>query len=496
MGNQKEKGNDNEKANSVVKAVVYTDGGANPNPGPGGWGVHGYIYDDTKPTQGSGCKNGQPTEKGYVLDRKVQHVNCLLYLDGWGSFVGPCTNNQAEAKALLEGLKAVVREVSDVKEVLFLIDSKLTINSASKWIYGWEKNNWIKSDGGDVINADIWKDVIVLLREAEAKGMKLKFNWVKGHSGDIGNDMADLYAGWGIAKSREFNHKKPLTTTVFTPSKGYWSPKAEVNRMFSQNHWYFNTKTNGAPMHKERTIYHLGNQGKENDLGESSSTAVYSVVFLKEAEPVLESLRIRHDQLDKSKTGKLAIGRLDNILKPLYYNKLIDDPISYTNIPRGGKRLDSLSGDNLTFTQEPALLSFRAVDALSILEGILKDYVDGNTEQYCLTDITEEFYYHDEKDKKKPWKIRKEVDSKMITKKIPVNYDTGKNKGTTELLFTLGSDIAKRNTLAALAERNPKVYALTWRESDKAFRLSTIIDAGEDVGIWASVHSNLKLLDH
>lgn len=491
MSDEKEQ---NNETNNRVNAVLYTDGGANPNPGPGGWGIHGYVFDDNKPTQGSGCPKGQPTEKGYVSDRKAQHVNVLSYFDGWGSFKVAATNNYAEAFALKKALDCVLAMEQLPERVLFLCDSKLTLNSAAKWVFGWAKNGWTKSDGEPIGNLEVWKEIYALILKCQEKNIVLKYDWVKGHSGNIGNSICDLYANWGVAKSRTGEEAGDIVTSG---SKGYWSPKTEVNRFFAQNHWYFNTHTNGCPTASDgRFIYHLGNQGKDDDLGYSAATAVYSVVAVKEKEPVLEAIRDRMDELALGGIRRLAVSRLDIVFKPAVYTALTKSARLYSSVPKGYvKRLQTLSGDPLAFIQEPARLAFRATDALSLLEAFLKDHIEKNHDTLTLTDITEVFYYHDEKDKKKPWKLRKEVDSKMVTKEVTVQYDTGKHKGEDKLILTLGADIPRRNTLSAIASQNPKVYAVTWHESDKAYRYGTIVETEDDVGIWASIYSNLKLLE-
>lgn len=479
---------------TTLHAILYTDGGCKPSRGFGGWGVHGYVFNENKPTQGSGVKGGQPTAKGYNPDRKTTPVTVVQYIDGWGSFKEECTNNSAEITALLKSLEFLLSYDQPISTVRFLIDSKYVINGASKWITQWSESNWIKPDGERVSNADLWMQVQEKLAQVKAKGITLHFGWVKGHSGDIGNSIADRYAGWGITKSL---NAEDISKFEVSEARGYWSPKNNINRMFCYNHWYFNTKTEykGAPVSADgRYVYHQGNQGKDDDLGYSASTAVYSVIMTKEEEPVLETIRVLQDKADKSRIGRVAVGRLDNILKPGIYKQLRTGDPDYLHVPRRTTSIHSISGEVLTQIQEPARLAFRAVEALSFLEDLLERFLRKETQGFTLTDITERIYYHDEKDKKKPWKIRKDIDSRIFSILTNVNYDTGKHQGFKLVPLILGSDIARRNTLSALAERSPKVYAIAWREADNAFRYGTIIEAGEDVGIWACVYSNLKLV--
>lgn len=481
---------------AVTKAVIYTDGGANPNPGPAGWGIHGYFFSDKKPTQGSGCKKGLPSKDGYLKDKKQKEraVDCQLYVDGWGSFNQKQSNNYAELTAFVRALETVSEKVGGLTDVLMLIDSKYVIKGASEWLSRWKKNDWTKGDGEPISNKDLWVKVDALLEKAKEKDVNLTFKWVKGHSDDVGNDIVDNYAGWGVRCSSKGIEVDQIE---FSEAKGYWTPKADLNRMLSQSHWYFNThaiKDNVDS--KGRHLYHLGTQGKDNDLGHTATSAYYSVVAVKEPVDILTDMQQLHDKLDKRKLGQVVVGRLDNILRPVILERLNQNFNAHTLPVKRGHRVEAASGETLTVVQHPPGLAFRAVENLSLLEELLDSYTRGDTKNICLTDITELIYYHDDKDKKKPWKIRKDMTSQTVSVTADVNYDTRKTKGSQKTLLKLGADLPKRNMLAAIAERNPKVYAITWRESDGAFRVATVVEAGDDVGIWASVYSNLRLLDN
>ena len=81
-----------EAAPVELHAVVYTDGGCRPSRGIGGWGFHGYTYTNDTPKQGSGCKAGYPSCKGYIVTDKSKNPDCppvtpIQYVDGWGSLI-------------------------------------------------------------------------------------------------------------------------------------------------------------------------------------------------------------------------------------------------------------------------------------------------------------------------------------------------------------------------------------------------------------------------
>jgi|TARA_B100000530_G_scaffold327211_1_gene266757 ribonuclease HI len=128
---------------------IYTDGSSRGNPGPGGYGIV-MLY------------KGQRKElsQGYRLT----------------------TNNRMELMAVIKALEALKNDKIDIT---IYSDSKYVVESIEKgWIWNWEKKNFKKK-----LNSDLWKIFIPL-----HKKFKIKFKWVKGHSGDVENERCDELA--------------------------------------------------------------------------------------------------------------------------------------------------------------------------------------------------------------------------------------------------------------------------------------------------------------
>ena len=140
-----------------MKALeIYTDGACRGNPGAGGWGVY------------------------------------LLYKNEKKEFYGGklnTTNNQMELTAAIEGLK-VLKEPCKVK---LYTDSKYVMDGINNWIANWKKNNWKTASKKDVKNKELWIEL-----DAETCKHEIEWIWVKGHSGNIGNEKADALANMGI----------------------------------------------------------------------------------------------------------------------------------------------------------------------------------------------------------------------------------------------------------------------------------------------------------
>ena len=134
------------------KIHVYTDGACAGNPGNGGWGV--YIELNNESVKLSGSEEST-------------------------------TNNRMELKAVIEALKYIN---NDTKLVIFT-DSKYVMQGIQEWIKNWKINNWKTSQKKPVKNKELWQELDELV-----SNRTIEWQWVKGHSGDFGNEMADKLA--------------------------------------------------------------------------------------------------------------------------------------------------------------------------------------------------------------------------------------------------------------------------------------------------------------
>ena len=135
--------------NRKMEIIMFTDGAALGNPGPGGYGV----------VLMSG-KHRKEISAGYQYT----------------------TNNRMELMAVIVGLKALKQEGMHVK---VYTDSQYVVNAViKKWLFGWEKINF-----KDKKNPDLWKEFLVEFRKH-----KVEFHWVKGHAGNKENERCDFLA--------------------------------------------------------------------------------------------------------------------------------------------------------------------------------------------------------------------------------------------------------------------------------------------------------------
>lgn len=496
-----------DKKEPATNAVIYTDGGCKPARGIGGWGIHGFTYHDEVPTTGSGLKEHVPTALGYLVkggkgtkvwgvginNTPVDAVVVEQYIDGIGSLIPESTNNQAELMGVTRAFETILE--LDITKALLLVDSKYVLQGLTEWVVGWEKRGWVKQDGTEVANRELWEPLVALHRKLLEKGVELTLNWVKGHSGNLGNEMADENATYAIVAGRK---GEVIDQVRYSDAKGYWNPKVEVNRMIAHSKAYFNTNMGGVPRTEDgRYIYHLGEDGKDEEFaGKRDSEATYSVIYLKEPEPVLERLRAFQDSLDQGGFHSFVVVRLENVFKPKFYEDI--RRWGSTFLQRNTYKMDIYGADEPNPTQltrdlRPPRLAFNMVDVMTTMEKTLNRVISGDLSDLIITDITDHLYDKGQ-GKKNSMKLKGSITSSTKSLSLPIGYKTGNSEGCVETTLSVGIDTPTRNALAALASQQPTVRVVSWKESPQAFRHATIVETVDDIGIWAGFYSNLRLL--
>ena len=138
----------------VGEVLIYTDGGARFNPGPGGYGIV-QIYEGER----------REYSGGYRLT----------------------TNNRMELMGCIVALRRL--EHRD-KPVTLYSDSSYVVNGITRgWAVQWKRRGWVKADRKKALNPDLWADLLDLV-----EGLNITFKWVKGHAGHPENERCDELA--------------------------------------------------------------------------------------------------------------------------------------------------------------------------------------------------------------------------------------------------------------------------------------------------------------
>ena len=160
---------------------IYTDGGCFPNPGVGSW--------------------------AFVLLQNGQIVNQESGLEI------QATNNRMEYLALINGLKATPKG----SQVTAYSDSQLLVNTATTWMFNWEKMGWKKKGKGEkavIKNLDLVKELHQVISERS-----VKLVWVRGHSGNVMNELCDQLCNKELARhyKRSTEEMEETLTSAYSP---------------------------------------------------------------------------------------------------------------------------------------------------------------------------------------------------------------------------------------------------------------------------------------
>ena len=140
--------------------VIYADGACRGNPGPGGWGAW--------------LKSGKHEKELFGGEAAT-------------------TNNRMELTAVIEALASLKRPST----VTIYTDSEYVKNGITTWIHGWKARGWKTAAKTPVKNVELWQRL-----DALNAAHDVQWRWVRGHSGDPGNERADALANRGVDSVR------------------------------------------------------------------------------------------------------------------------------------------------------------------------------------------------------------------------------------------------------------------------------------------------------
>jgi ribonuclease HI len=140
----------------LAEVKIYTDGACRGNPGPGGWGAV--------------LEYGKESKLLYGAEKLT-------------------TNNRMELMAVIQALSALKRPC----KIALVSDSKYVLKGITEWLPNWKQKGWLTSAKKPVMNSDLWQQLDKL-----ASIHDINWQWVKGHSGHVQNELADQLANKGI----------------------------------------------------------------------------------------------------------------------------------------------------------------------------------------------------------------------------------------------------------------------------------------------------------
>lgn len=167
----------------MKKAVAYSDGSSTPQP--------------------KKAKNKKPPHGGWGFCVVDEHDSKNLVHQEYG-FHPKTSNNRMELTGVINAIKFCFNNYHNLQELTLYTDCKIISDALwLGWLDAWEYRGWKRADGEDVKNKDLWVVLMKLRKKFRFRKIELNVIWVRGHNGNIYNELVD-----GLAKKGKFSKYK------------------------------------------------------------------------------------------------------------------------------------------------------------------------------------------------------------------------------------------------------------------------------------------------
>lgn len=506
-------------------AVIYGDGGAIPNPGFAGYGIHGYFFVSVNDEQfvtpkkpvilknhfmdffnpeGVAGDYSTPTTEGYIACLntgvfKQKSTGTLVspefYVDRCYSFFEETSNNFAELSAALEIFK-VGLSVGEgrLKNLTLVLDSKYVLDTLQTYGDAYRRNGWKKSDGNPPKNPELIAMILDKRDELLKQGCRINYLWCKGHNGNLGNGMADYQASVAVRRSKKLDN---VTDVIWSPIKKYWDAETERHPFMQFKRAYFNR----VREHNKPGQYYLIEPATEELMIGKRDHEGYAVINLKEPCAYMEAMIDAQGNFGQDE-NRVILGRLDRL-----YSKMVQKYVRWHGSycfekSSNGRSLNFLDVTPVAVEHNPPALIYRVTEAFSKLEEKLLEFIKITGEAssevgepldifgLVIHEISDVFFTQEEK------KVGKEIVFKTVLKpEFVVGYKNhvldiievvdGKDYEL-KVPLALGVDLPARNHLKQLEDHKPKIYLITWRTSPQTLQYACVVDCVSGTGIWSN----------
>lgn len=530
--------------------VFYTDGGYREREvGGAGWGLHGYMFNEMTAVRYAGVPH-LVTPSGYFekatgvqlkddsynpkykeWDVEVELMapisktsNGITLVDAFRP-LGAVTAQVGEIRALLD----FIREIRDnaefsVEKVIVYTDSKYVCDGWNKDIINWEKSGWRKSNGEEVKNLELWKELFALRAEAVEW---LTVRKIAAHTGEFGNESADRNATYGVVSSINASMKPPVKISsgihIITSDlvdSDYWESDKSIVTM-ARTKWVY-TMTNREPPvvtidNLERYAYLTGDHNKSADdvelLGKAMPDAGFAYLLLNQKIETVEMLRKYHEEnmwehdCDMYKSEIVSLVNVANISKPGMLWEFKRVPLYTAWFVDGRNDIDSISGGIISKMLRPPRLSYRMFDEeipmmntvlLSVMNKLGRE-IDATDyhpmENVVVEEVTDKFYEREMKKNGQPGANRLTKFYEQVDRSLTFEVLNPCTEKRIKVIYSANIHLPTRNHMSAMAAVNPRVWLVTWPFSKMAFNYAMVIETDEGIGLWMANYRCTRFLD-
>ena len=476
--------------------TIYTDGSARPNPGAAGYGFCAALENGDK------------------------------YSGGGPVAVNGSTNNIAEILAVPLSVLQIRKLFSNISKIIIKSDSQYVVKCILL-IPKWKSTGWIGSTGTPIANIEIWKFLDTVITDAKNSGIEFDFEWVRGHDGIDGNEIADTNANKGrelaiklnsiLTFELNDNHFIDLIPSINKETKdedeestyiGTTSPTMDIKtkvtpftKLFSIKRWFFITLTS---CEIEKRLFYFGStyedkKGMDNkNLGKRASDTMYALYFPKEPIKELDIIRDKFNSKCKSVSLPIVVN-LTKLLSLKTWTSFVENPNEYIAFPKENS-FTAITTDGILIGNAliPPKLSFKLSTITTLGYEYFTYYLSKGNAGVYIYDITNDFY---EEDKKCIQKVRGDFSQSIgyIDVNVCIPYlEKGKIKRSekpTAIRLTVDIDIPNRNAFSGLVKNKEKVKVslLVTESFERSCRIAVILEQNENVCIYYSADANFRI---
>lgn len=503
----------NEK---IYNLVLYTDGSfqgieQGEKVGYRGSGVHGYFYEEEKRNKTTSNKPNKTTmtTHGYFPDNvssfrdnysnqqvKVQPVSPDFYLDGSYSFVNDGSSVYAELEAVYEILRYVLAMVEHknenykildenfkLKSIVLRIDNEFVLTMISKQA----KRERIEYKE-ESRNTELFKLTSKTIENLLNNGVEISAYKVTGHTGEVGNEIADTLAKHGRIQSCNRNIFKSVK--IYAASK-YWSKDESRHPLLRYKQLFF---TNALRAPNDEILYSVMDYATDVEPGKKTHDACFGLVSLRDYQKLVEdAIRSYHERsyrlTRRAVVSTLNLNNLFNRNTTHYFDMFAD---SIFNMNKRLVTLVNLHDDPIVYTIDPAGLALQALERMQVLNAIKREFQNREKIKPVRTyvNITNQIYKIDTNKK------GEEVKSVLIDNGTNFWQVMAKiNNRDLKFSFDLGKDTLTRNQFKQIEKTVQGVWLVVDTTTPDVYKYYTLIDLGEEgIGVFCNFYSGKLFL--